>query len=309
VDLSQVKDSITCECGQKLEVSAEILAAAAATGTEAAAPGRGHILASLRNHWRLLTIAAGAVAAAVVVLSFLYGPDLVLGRWAADDGDASSDAAKIENPEIYLQTLADNAREDEHSEAAVMLTRLKDPVIVPRLCQLAGRAELVSRALVVKVLGDKGEESALTTLGPMVGDADRAIMLAAVEAVTRINTPMAESILIDSVRLPSRARDVLPAIAAVRNDVATRVLTFALDDPSLRALAMEQIAAGRQAGCVPALVNLARNRLVLDADRMASIDALGRINTPESRRALISLAQDDDLGWKARQVRERLNDQ
>ncbi len=175
--------------------------------------------------------------------------------------------------------------------------------------QLVGRADLVSRVLVVKVLGDKGEESALPALHPLTGDPDRAIMLAAVEAVTRINTPMAETILIDAVRLPSRARDVLPAIAAVHNDVATRVLTFALDDPSLRALAMEQIAATRQTGCVPALVNLARNRLVLDADRMASIDALGRINTPESRRALINLAQDGDIGWKARQVRERLNEQ
>jgi len=70
VDLNKVKDSITCDCGQKLEVGAE-LQAASAGGAAVAASGEGHILASLRNHWRLLTIAGGAVAAAVAVLTLL----------------------------------------------------------------------------------------------------------------------------------------------------------------------------------------------------------------------------------------------
>lgn len=302
VDVSKVKDSIPCDCGQKLEVSGE-KDAAAAGAVEASG---GSIATSLRQHWKSLTVAALVVVAAVTALSFLYGPDIVLGRLPGGQGSDGLGVARTESAEVYLQALADNQRGNEHTQAALMLTRMKDPAIAPRLCQLAAKTDLASRLLVVKVLGERGEESALSVLGSMLNEPDRTVVLAAAEAVARINSPVSETLLLEVVRMPSRAREVLPAIATVRNDVSTRVMTLALDDPSLRSLAMEQIGMAALNGCIPSLMNLGRNRLILEADRMKSIETLGQMNTPEARRALLQLTQDGNIGWKARQVLEGL---
>lgn len=309
VDVDQVKDSITCECGKELEVGGQGDGAAAVVAGVVAAASGVSILTSLRQHWKFLAITASVLVAAVVVLSFLYGPDIALGKLnlgQGGGGGGGGNVAKTDNAEVYLLALADNNRSDEHPDAAAMLARMKNPIIVPRLCQLAARKELSSRLLVVKVLGEKGDESALSVLGTMINEPERTVVLAVAEAVARINSPLSETILLEVVRMPSRAREVLPAIAVVRNDVSMRVMNLALDDPSLRSLAMEQIGAAAMNGCIPSLMNLARNRLVLEADCMMSMETLGRINTPEARRALLQLTQDGHIGWKARQVLETI---
>lgn len=301
-------DTVTCECGAELEVTVPEASAedavGAATDPDTGLPG---FFATLRHHWKIVTLIFVVLIGVGVFFAFWHGPTRILAHFHLAGGPSvtGGDSA-AEDPEVHLRTLADNARAGEHAHAAAMLLRMNHPAIVPGLCRMAAQPELLSRLLVVRLLGQMGDESALEVLGPLMTDADKELASAATVSVTRIGTPLAEAALRDMVRVPSRGREALGSIASARNDTAARVLGVCLDDPSLRSLTLDEIAKSRVTGCTDSLVRLARNRLVQQTDRMKSVETLGRLESVESRRALLQLTDDTQVGWKARQVLDEL---
>jgi hypothetical protein len=302
--------SISCDCGKTLEVAliGALEGADGASGQAGGAAGSevpASVGGRLLRHWRALGIGLAVIVAAVVGFSFWYGPHRTMATLPVGDGNRSS-KARIENPEVYLAILEDNNRSDEHQNAAQVLLRLRDPVIVPRLCKMAARKDLAARPIVAELLGKKGDEAALAVLSNMLNEEDKTLVFLAAGAIAQIGSPLSESILLELIRMPSRGREILAPIAAAKNDVSVEILEAALDDPALRGGAMDEIAASRQGRCVEALSELARNRQVIEADRLKGIETLGSLNTPEARRALLRLAQDGRVGWKARQVLDQI---
>lgn len=325
VDPQEVGDSFECECGKTLEVlkdgaksegggdDAVTDAAEGADGTQAAASHEGEAtegteggegtLAALKRHWKMTIAIAGAVVVALVLVSFWRGPGPILGHPGGGGGNIGS-SGPAEDPEVYLRILEDNDRVGEHAGAASNLLRMEHPAIVPRLCQIAERSDLVSRPLAVHILGQKQDGQALEILGKLVNGDDATLALAAATAVARIGSPLAESMLGNLVRVPSRAREVLPSIASARNALSARILTSALEDPSLRTQVMEEIGKARVEECLPALAAMATDRTIIEGDRIKSIETIGRFKCVEARRVLIHLSQDNSIGWKARQMLE-----
>ena len=302
VDPVVTGDRFECECGKSLEVRLESPQAGDRPGSEGDATSAvGSLLAALKKRWKLAAAVALVLVGAAIFFSFWRGPKTSLAHLELGAGGLTATGPK-ENPEVHLQILEDNARSAEHPLAASILLRMNHSSIVPRLCRIAARGDLDSRTLVVRLLGQKGEDQPLDVLGPLMDDSNKTLSLAAIVAVTRIGSPLAESVLQRVVQMPTRAREALPSIAAVRNDVARRVLKASLETPALRMLAMEEIGKARVSGCVPALGALARNRTILQADRVRSVDTLGELRSAKARRMLIYLTEDSEIGWKARQV-------
>ena len=179
---------------------------------------------------------------------------------------------------------------------------MSDAVIVPRLCQMAKRPELVSRPTVLRLLGQKGEEQSLDVLIGLLGDPDKTTVFLAVTAVAQIGTPLAENLLRREMQSPVRARELLPSVAAVRNDLAARVVRAALAEPALRTQALQEIAKSRLGKCVGDVVRIASDRDLEEGERVKAIETLGALGAPEARRALIRLSEDSIVGWKARQA-------
>jgi HEAT repeats len=323
VSADKIGQKIKCDCGKELAVDVPAGAGtgggaasgdaassgggsgkASSDGTSGGGPheGSGGVVGSVKRHWKAFIAAAVLIAVALAAVSFWRGPETSLGQGGA--GGPGFGAAEKEDPEIHLHVLEDNARSDEHDIAVRTLLRLGDTTIVPRLCRMAQRSDLVSRPLVIRLLGKKGDEVALEVLRPLLSDTEPTIVYASAEAVARINTPLSESILRGVMQMPTRGREVLPSIAIVKNDLSNRILASALQNPALRTQAMDEIGTLRVNGCVAALVKLARNRTVLEADRVRSVETLSLIDTPEARRALLQLIDDDHISWKARQLLE-----
>lgn len=315
VSADKVGQKIKCDCGKKLAVdvpagagtgggaaSGDAVSSGGGSGSASSDGTSGGVVGSVKRHWKAFIAAAVLIVVALVAVSFWRGPDTSLGQGGA--GGPGFGAAEKEDPKIHLHVLEDNARSDEHDIAVRTLLRLGDTTIVPRLCRMAQRSDLVSRPLVIRLLGKKGDEAALEVLRPLLSDTEPTIVYASAEAVARINTPLSESILRGVMQMPTRGREVLPSIAIVKNDLSNRILASALQNPALRTQAMGEIGTLRVNGCVAALVKLARNRTVLEADRVRSVETLSMIDTPEARRALLQLIDDDHISWKARQLLE-----
>jgi len=304
IDPETVGKTIECDCGQTLtprpdgsheETDGD------SVGVAEAAAGGNSLVGRLKSHWKLTLLVSAGIVCMLVFVALWRGPSPTLANLQFDGRGGASKGSE-EDPEIYLRILEDNSRADEHDGAAAKLVRMHSRSIVPRLCQMARRRDLVSRLLVIGLLGQKQEEQALEVLGELMDGPDMTLGFAAVTAVARIGGPMSESMLRGLIRTPGRARQVLPSIAAVRNDVAARVLRAALDDPSLRMLAMDEIGKTRAEGCVSALVRLAMDRTIIEVDRVKAVETLGLLRSVKARRALIGLSEDGNIGWKARQV-------
>ena len=304
VNLEGGVTTVECECGQTLTPKPEASRGSAGTESSSAAEpvaDGDSVAGKLKRHWKVTLLVSAGIVGLLVFVALWRGPSPTLANLQFD-GRGGASATPEENPEIYLRILEDNSRVSEHDGAAAKLVRLRSPCIVPRLCQMVRQEDLVSRMLVVGLLGQKQSEQGLEVLSGMMDSPDRTLGFAAITAVARIGGPLAESMLRGVVRSPGRAREVLPSIAAVRNDVASRILRASLDDPSLRVLAMEQIGKTRAEGCVQALARLAMDRTIIEVDRIKAVDTLGQLANVEARRALIYLSEDGNIGWKARQV-------
>ena len=304
-EVDAAKDGVqfSCECGHVLDT--DPLPAAKQGG----APGNLSRLAGvwktrllpLAKNWKVsVPVGTGLVGVALAAV-FLHGPTFVLGSGFTGHGLTVASPPR-ENPEVHLRLLEDNARQPEHLKAAAALLGMHEATIVPRLCELATRDGLASQKLVLRLLGQLGDERALATLGPLAGGPDAEVSRLAVASITQIGTPTAESVLLKLIAQPTKARDLLETMAGVRNDAAGRVLSSCLERPALRSQAIDLAGRFRVARCTEALAVVARDRELRDEDRLASIEALGRLKLPESRRILRSLVEDSTVGFQAREI-------
>ncbi len=301
VDPVQTGAQFQCECGKVLDVPMG-LPEAEATRSEDERE-QGGLIARLKGHWKTATAVAGGVIAVLAFLGFWKAPEITLAFFGGGQGaPGTGDAVVREDPEIYLQILEDNSCAEEHPKAAARLLQMEDPEIVPRLCQIGAREDLTSRTLVLRLLGLKGNEGALKLLGPLLEDKNRTLAHISATSITQIDSPLAESLLREHIQLPGRARELLPSIAAVRNDTAQRIVGAGLANPALRSLAMAEITKNKLKGCVPSLYALAADRSMDEFDRMQCIEALGKLDSVEARRALVRLLEDSSVAWKVRQV-------
>jgi len=314
IDLNETGQRFECACGKWLDVAdvgAEAPTAEAGVGgetqkdgsaTAAAGKQKANAWAALRANWKLASGVGVGLAALIIGLAFWRGPQFTLGsiRFGGTGGLRAQQPK--EDPEVYLRILEDNSRVNEHAEAAAKLLHMGDAVIVPRLCQMAKRPDLVSRPTVLRLLGQKGEEQSLDALVGLLGDPDKTTVFLAVTAVTQIGTPMAENLLRREMQSPVRARELLPSVAAVHNDLAARIVRAALAEPALRTQALQEIAKARLSKCVADVVPIASDRDTDEAERVRAVETLGALDTPEARRALIKLTEDSIVGWKARQI-------
>jgi len=303
-EVDAAKDGIqfTCECGHVLD-TVPLPAAKKDGGAKKRfnfAAWKDRLLPLVKN-WKVSAPVGAGVVALTLAAIYLHGPTYVLGGGLKGHGTATVTQAR-ENPEPFLKMLEDNARQPEHLKAVAELLGMHDSTIVPRLCEMATRDGLVAHKLIMQLLGQLGDDRALATLGQLSDGADLETTRQAVASITQIGTPTAESVVTKLIAQPAKARDLLETIAAVHNDAAGRVISSCLQRPALRSQAIDLAGRFRLARCTEPLSAVARDRELGDEDRLASLEALGRINLPESRRILRSLTEDSTVGWKAREI-------
>jgi hypothetical protein len=303
VDAARDGVQFTCECGHVLDTDPLAKAKTGGGGARKSlipAAWKTRIV-TLAKNWKISAPVGAGVVALTLAAIFFHGPTFVLGGGFRGHGTGLTSQAQ-ENPEPYLKTLEDNSRQAEHLKAAAELLGMHDSTIVPRLCELAARDGLASHKLVLQLLGQLGSDRALQTLEQLSGGADLEASRQAVASITQIGTPTAESVVTKLIAQPAKARDLLETIAAVRNDTAGRVISSCFQRPALRSQAIDLAGRFRLARCTEPLSAVARDRDLSDEDRLAGIEALGRINQPESRRILRSLVEDSTVGYKAREI-------
>jgi hypothetical protein len=307
VDLSTAHGGIECDCGHSLEVPSgppESSAAGDGGESEVPSPSRASTVEAVKRHWKPAVGIAAGIAAAMLAVAFWRGPEPTLAFFGLGGGRSSA-RRPGEDPEVYLRALEDNTRAEEHGAAAAKLLQMNHAAIVPRLCEMVRRDDLASRNLIICLLGQKGDKRALEALEVLIDDKNQTLAFAATTAVALIGTPLAESILRERVRMPSRGRLLLPSIAAARNPLAGRVLMATLKNPALRTQALDEIGKARLDVCIPALVRLAQDRSAPETDRARSVETLARLDTVAARHALVRLTDNVSIGWKARQVLEQ----
>lgn len=302
VDVAKDGEQFACECGQMLDTDPlpAVRKGGGAKRSFIPASWKPRLVALAKN-WKVSAPVAAGVIALTLAAVFFHGPTFVLGSGFTGHGSTFTGQAR-ENPEPFLRLLEDNSRQSEHLKAGAALLGMRDPAIVPRLCELATRDGLAAQKLVLQLLGQLGDERALPTLEQLAGRSDAEISRQAVSSITQIGTPTAESVVSRLIAQPAKARDLLETIAAVRNDAAGRVLSSCLQRPALRSQTIDLAGRFRLARCTEPLASVARDRELRDEDRLASIEALGRINVPDSRRILLSLLEDSTVGFKAREI-------
>jgi hypothetical protein len=305
VDAARDGVQFICDCGHVLDTDPLPAAGKGGGAKKSFIPASWKPrLVALAKNWKVSAPVAAGVVGLILAAIFFHGPTFVLGSGFSGHGSVFTGQAR-ENPEIYLRLLEDNSRESEHLKAGAALLGMREATIVPRLCELATRDGLVSHKLVLQLLGQLGNERALATLEKLANGPDAETSRQAVSSITQIGTPTAESVLARLIAQPAKARDLLETMAAVRNDAAGRVLNSCFLRPALRSQAIDLAGRFRLARCTDPLGSVARDRELEDKDRLASIEALGRIKVPESRRILLSLLEDSTVGFKARAIISR----
>ncbi len=302
VDAARDGVQFTCECGHVLDTDPLAKAKKGGGARKSLIPAAWKTrLVALAKNWKVSVPVGAGLVALILAAIFFHGPKFVLGGGFQGHGTGLVTTARA-NPEPCLKMLEDNSRQAEHLKAVAELLGMHDSTIVPRLCEMATRDGLVAKKLVLQLLGQLGDERALDTLGQLSGGADLETARQAVASITQIGTPRAESLVSKLIAQPAKARDLLETVAAVRNDAAGRVLGTCLQRPALRSQAIDLAGRFRLSRCTEGLSSIARDRELRDEDRIGSLEALGRINQPESRRILRGLAEDSTVGWKAREI-------
>jgi len=302
-EVSASKTSMECECGEVLgdsDPAAGEAVPAAAGQAEGPSPG---LLGRVRKSWRLFSVLSIVLIAAVLLLVFLRPPDLTFGELKLTGrGGLAATSSRID-VEACLRILEDNARSGEHLAAAESLLQLQQKeLLVKRLSAMALRLELVSRTLIIRTLGQMGDDRALPVLESLFKDDDGSIVQLAVGAATQIDSASAESVLRRHFANPTWAREMLPAVAMVDNDTAARMVGSCLKRPELRVVAIKEIRLGKMKRCVKDLIEIASDQSVFESDRVKAIEALGTFQSRAVRRALADLLDDSKVGWKARQL-------
>jgi HEAT repeat protein len=159
-----------------------------------------------------------------------------------------------------------------------MAGRLKLTAAIPPLGELVGHVDPQVRLAVVEVLGALGTPGAMAALEPAIDDADRAVRVAAIAAVTTRNYAGALRRLEATVlgKGPNELergekRQVFEAYAAIAGAPATDTLKGVLFAKGLF------------------------QRKPSTDTRTCAVYALGRLRSPEARALLEQLAADKDL--------------
>ena len=304
------KTRMECECGEVLANPAAASAEPVPAGTETApsaaeqaeSPSPG-LLGRVRSNWRLFSVVSVVLIAAGLLLAFLRAPNLTFGELKLTGrGGLAVKSSRIDI-EACLRILEDNDRSGEHLAAAEALLQLRQTeVLIKRLSEMALGPELVSRTLIIRTLGQMGDDRALAVLESLFKDEDSSIVQLAVGAATQVDSASAESVLRKYFANPTWAREMLPAVAMVNNDTAARVVGSCLKRPELRVVAIKEIRLSKMKRCVTDLIELASDQSVFESDRVKAIEALGTFKGRATRRALADLLDDSKVGWKARQL-------
>ena len=242
-------------------------------------------------------VAFALIAAAIVaalIASFCYGPPFTMARFQNDNAPANPTSAQH-----WLNVLGDNNRSPQHADAALALLRLNDRSVIAPLCDIAERKTLNSQLIVIALLGTLQDDAALPTLRRLFYSGSTDVAAAAITAVTVIDSPAAESLLISHLRDPIHGRAALPLIAAVGTPSACRVLSLTIQNGPLAAHALRQITSNRLADCTDTILSMARDTSGDVAFRLLCLEALAELATPEAQLALRQLQTDSRIGWKA----------
>jgi hypothetical protein len=305
VDPAKSGGRFLCECGNELKV--ESLRREDQGGQVQPAPQAGRPLRTrlpaLSKNWKVISVAAAVIIGLGALFTFLHEPERRLPQVAfAGQGGELSRLTPKEDPEIFLKILEDNSQISGHANASLRLLSMRDSRIVPRLCELLDRKELASRPIVLRMLGELGDDRALSTLEGLARSDDPTVAGMSIASITQVGSPVAESVLYRLLSQPAKTREIIPHIARVRNDVAARVVGACLDQPSLRMLVLNEIARSRLLKCAARVAIVAEDRDIPEPDRLKSIETLGELNCPESRRALATLLDDSTVSGQARLI-------
>ncbi|MBN2583861.1 MAG: HEAT repeat domain-containing protein [Planctomycetes bacterium] len=305
----------TCDCGNALKDPHEAKASAKASADQSSDNGssgdgaegegrekRGLFCRAIRS-WQVMSAAAIVVIVGILAVVFMRSPEVSFAEISLNgSGGLSGDADRV-NVEVYLRIIADNTRTKEHLAASgVLLQSKQTELLVTRLSELVLQPDLAARKLMIRMLGQLGDDRALPVLEKLFQDTDATIRQLAVSAVTQIDTPSAESILRKGFAQPDWAREMLPGVAMARNRTAARVLSACLRRPELCAAAVQEIKLCHVDFCIADLSAVAADRRESQEMRVMAIEALGTFEGREAHKALADLLDDSVVGWKARQV-------
>ena len=324
IDPQMSGERFECDCGKWLDIEGEDSAPAGqatdgaagdsrsgSTGGRGSAAGEspapsprkklnsaGALLRRLRRNWRVTVAAVVAVAVVIALVAMWHRPESSLAN--LDFGRLAPRAPARNAVEELLTILEDDSRAAEHARAAAGLLERHNQHTVDRLCELAQKEELASRPLVIRLLGQIGDDHALPVLQTLMNGQEVGVSRMATAALTQLGTPSAESLLRKELARPERARETLGVIAGVRSEAAARLVSSCLANPALRIEAMDEIAARRLERCIPDLALLARDEHMPEPDRLHSVKTLGQLRTSDARRVLVRLVEDPVVGWQAR---------
>ena len=298
---------IECECGQVLDDSASAAPKAATDpatdAVEEAASPSPSLLERLRTNWRTLSIVGAVLIAAGLLLAFLHspGPTFAELKFKGRGGLAAKDS-RID-VETCLRILEDDARTKEHLAAAdELLQSPETEFLIKRLSEMVVGPQLASRELIIRMLGQMGDDRALPVLENLLTDGEHSIVQLTASAMAQIDSASAESVLREQFADPAWAREMLPAVSMVNNDTAARLVASCLKRPELRLVAIKEIRLSKMERCLNDLIAVASDRSVIEPDRVLAIEALGTFEGKAARRGLANLLEDTKVGWKARQV-------
>ncbi len=306
IDRQPDDHSYTCDCGNAIRFSPPPSGILLPRTSDQ--PSTELLEMTSRSGWTGLSIrrtvlaTVTAIIVAAMVISFWHGPPITWADLTGSELRTADLAGDSTAARQWLRILENNAAIDQHAEAAAALRRLNDPQTIAPLCSLAERGGLESRLFVIAVLGHIGGDEALPTLRRLFGSGDTAVVNMAITATTAINSPSAESVLLELLRDPVHGRNALPVIAAMRNDLAVKVLSQMIQRGPLAAPALREIGNFRLVGCTSSVLEMAADHTGDMAFRLLCLEALAQLDTLEARRGLVNLQDDSRIGWKARRL-------
>jgi len=196
----------------------------------------------------------------------------------------SGSAADVD---LIIGGLAGNAA--ECGAAAQGLILLSDPKATAAIAEKAKAAEPKAKAILISVLGDRGDPAIIQTVLDAAKDADEGVRVAACEALGKLKAPAAIAVLIAAIKTGKGAeRDKAEwALARIPGKEGTDALVAALPDATKEAkvVLLRSLGYRQDPAVLPTLLEAAKDKEEDVAD--AAFRSVAQLNDPKACAPLL----------------------
>jgi len=189
--------------------------------------------------------------------------------------------------DLLVGALAGNAA--ECGAAAQGLILLSDPKATPAIAEKSKAAEPKAKAILISVLGDRGDPAIIQTVLDAAKDADEGVRAAACEALGKLKSPAAIAVLVAAIKTGKDAeRDKAEwALARIPGKQGTDAIVAALPDAAKDAKVslLRSLGYRNDPGVLPTLLEAAKDKDEDIAD--AAFRSVAQLNDPKACAPLL----------------------